>query len=104
MSMFSTRVRAVRLALGVVLALSYLLSAVSIFATQPHYLPVYDGTLQGTWSHFVWDMAGTVNVNFAATAPGRTGTAIEVTPAPGNAYWAFGLQDVKPGNDQQWKF
>ena len=72
-------------------------------ATQPHYLPAYDGTLQGTWTHFVWNLAGPVNVNLSASAPGRTGNAIEVWPDPGNAYWAFGLQDVKPGNDHQWK-
>lgn len=100
--LLSTRVRVLSLALGVVLASLFL--GESACAAQPHYLPVYDGALQGTWSNFVWDLAGPVNVNLAATAPGRTGTAIEVTPAPGNAYWAFGLQDVKPGNDQQWKY
>jgi hypothetical protein len=104
MLMFSTRVRAVRLMLALGVVLSLLFVGSSTFAAQPHYLPAYDGSLQGTWSYFVWDLAGPVNVNLAATAPGRTGTAIEVTPAPGNAYWAFGLQDVKPGNDQQWKY
>ncbi|WP_395737942.1 glycoside hydrolase family 44 protein [Prosthecobacter sp.] len=102
--MFSTRARAaVRLALGMVLPLLFC-GAGSSFAAQPHYLQAYDGALQGTWSYFVWDLGGPVNVNLAASAPGRTGNAIEVTPAPGNAYWAFGLQDVKPGNDQQWKY
>lgn len=73
------------------------------FAAQPHYLPAYDGALRGTWTHFVWNLAGPVHVDLSASAPERTGHAIEIWPEPGNAYWAFGLQDVLPGNDHQWK-
>ncbi|MBX7207730.1 MAG: glycoside hydrolase family 44 protein [Verrucomicrobiaceae bacterium] len=80
-----------------------LLTLPSAFATQPHYLAAYDGALQGTWTHFVWDLAGPVNVNLSASAPGRAGNAIEVWPDPGNSYWAFGLQDVTSGYVHQWK-
>ena len=84
----------------------FLLAASTGFAQTPaHYLIAYDGTLQGSWVRSCWEASdGALFTNFAATAPGRAGNAIEVRFGANDAWCAFGLADRKPGWDRQFKY
>ena len=57
-----------------------------------HYLTAYDSGLQGHWLRECWESsANSLFTDFSATAPGRTGTAIEVRFGPDNGWNGFGL-------------
>ena len=58
-----------------------------------NYLLAYNSGLQGTWRRETWE-AAPLFTDFAASAPGRTGNAIEVRFSANNGYNAFGIGDV----------
>jgi hypothetical protein len=56
------------------------------------YLVAYDSGLQGHWLREAWESsANPIYTDFAATAPDRPGTAIEVRFGPDNGWNGFGL-------------
>lgn len=78
---------------------------VSTAAAAPaHYQIAYQSNLQGDWVRSCWEGTPALSTNFAATAPGRSGNAIEVRFVSGNAWNAFGLADRKPGWINQYKY
>jgi hypothetical protein len=56
------------------------------------YTFAYDSGLQGTWHPSSWESVP-LFTDFAASAPGRTGNAIEVRFGSGNGFNAFGIAD-----------
>lgn len=73
-------------------------------AAQTNYTIVYDTALHGSWVRYCWENSP-IATDFAAAAPGRSGTnAIEVQFTTNNAWYAFGLANLKPGWDQQFLY
>ncbi len=67
---------------------------VTTSGTQPHYVNVYDGALDGHWIRSAWESTP-IYTNYSATAPGRTGQALEVHFGPSNSWAAIGFADQK---------
>jgi hypothetical protein len=67
---------------------------VTTSGTLPHYVNVYDGALDGNWIRSAWESTP-IYTNYSATAPGRTGQALEVHFGPGNSWSAIGFADQK---------
>ena len=81
------------LCVGALLAPPIAAAATSVM----RYLPVYNSGLVGHWVRGCWeDAEGALQTNFAAAAPGRAGTAIEVRFGPNNGWNAFGLDNRAP--------
>ena len=77
--------------------------ATQTWAAPAHYVTAYDGALAGSWVKSCWESTP-LTIDWSAAAPGRTGTAIEVTFGADNGWDAFGLADRKPGWDNQYKY
>ena len=69
-------------------------AATTVTVSPLNYLIAYDSGLQGTWRRETWESVP-LFTDFSASAPGRTGRAIEVRFGSGNAFNAFGIGDVE---------
>lgn len=82
---------------GLVVAGAAQLPMIAEADPPPHYLVAYDSGLQGHWLRSCWEAStNSLYTDFAATAPGRTGTAIEVRFGAQNGWNAFGLGNRAP--------
>jgi hypothetical protein len=71
--------------------------------SKSHHVSAYDSALQGSWVRSCRETSP-IYTDFAATAPGLSGKAIEVRFGAANGRNAFGLADRKPGWDPQYKY
>lgn len=80
-------------------------AAATVNVSPYNYILAYDSGLQGSWVRSCWEASeGALFTDFVATAPGRTGKAIEVRFGASNAWNAFGLADRLPGYVNQYKY
>ena len=67
-------------------------AATKVIVSAFNYETAYSSGLQGHWIRSCWEASdGSLSTNFAAAAPGRSGTAIAVNFGASNGWNAFGL-------------